>query len=149
MTTGPVRTLRWCADSLATGTVFKDGLTAALRSGFLSDVRPNAATSPFRSGETVLSEDTGWPLGLAMGSGPIHLDEVSCTGKEPSLLLCNKREWLQHDCTHWEDVHIACSPERSGQTPPSSEFDFRSKVLGMEAGMKLSGNFWLKCSTSD
>lgn len=123
---------RYCGEGWTySGTMFR----------FLSDVRPNAAVSPFRSGETVLSEDTGWPLGLAMGSGPIHLDEVSCTGKEPSLLLCNKREWLQHDCTHWEDVHIACSPERSGQTPPSSEFDFHSKVLGLETGMKLSGNF--------
>uniref|UniRef100_A0A3B5AAV9 Neurotrypsin n=1 Tax=Stegastes partitus TaxID=144197 RepID=A0A3B5AAV9_9TELE len=50
---------------------------------------------------------------FGVGSGPILLDDVSCTGKEPSLLLCNRREWLRHDCTHHEDVNIACSPERS------------------------------------
>uniref|UniRef100_A0A3Q2T3M3 Neurotrypsin n=1 Tax=Fundulus heteroclitus TaxID=8078 RepID=A0A3Q2T3M3_FUNHE len=43
--------------------------------------------------------------------GPILLDDVSCTGKEPSLLLCNKREWLRHDCTHLEDVNIVCSSD--------------------------------------
>lgn len=58
---------------------------------------------------------------FGMGSGPILLDEVTCTGKEPSVLLCNKREWLQHDCTHQEDVHIVCGPERSGQSLPSSK----------------------------
>lgn len=99
-----------------------------------------SASLPFRSGETVLSEDTGWAPGSTMGSGPIHLDEVSCTGKEPGLLLCNKREWLQHDCTHWEDVHIACNPERSGKTLPSSELNSHSNVLRMETGMKWSGN---------
>lgn len=95
-----------------------------------------SASLHFRSGETVVSEGMGQAPGLGMASGPIHLDEVSCTGKEPSVLLCNKREWLQHDCTHWEDVHIACSPERSGQTLPSSEFGFHSNVLGMETGME-------------
>lgn len=95
-----------------------------------------SASLLFRSGDAVLSEDEGRAPGYRMGSGPIHLDEVSCTGKEPSVLLCNKREWLQHDCTHWEDVHIECSPERSGQTRPSSEFDLHSSVLGMETGMK-------------
>uniref|UniRef100_A0A3P8VJ07 Neurotrypsin n=1 Tax=Cynoglossus semilaevis TaxID=244447 RepID=A0A3P8VJ07_CYNSE len=61
---------------------------------------------------------------FGVGSGPILLDDVSCTGKEPSLLLCKKREWLRHDCTHHEDVNMACSAERSvpvrlvgGETP--------------------------------
>uniref|UniRef100_A0A8C6TYL7 Neurotrypsin n=1 Tax=Neogobius melanostomus TaxID=47308 RepID=A0A8C6TYL7_9GOBI len=53
------------------------------------------------------------------GSGPILLDGVSCTGKEPSLFLCNKQKWLRHDCTHHEDVNIVCNPERSGDGFPS------------------------------
>lgn len=95
------------------GTVCDDGWTS-------SNTQVVCRQLGYRSGDAVLSEDEGRAPGYRMGSGPIHLDEVSCTGKEPSVLLCNKREWLQHDCTHWEDVHIACSPERSGQTRPSS-----------------------------
>uniref|UniRef100_A0A3Q3Q7P1 Neurotrypsin n=1 Tax=Monopterus albus TaxID=43700 RepID=A0A3Q3Q7P1_MONAL len=56
---------------------------------------------------------------FGMGSGPILLDDVSCTGNEPSLLLCKRREWLRHDCTHHEDVNIACSPERNGDSLPT------------------------------
>lgn len=59
---------------------------------------------------------------FGMGSGPIHLDDVSCTGKEPSLLLCIRSEWLQHDCTHHEDVKIACNPERSGESLSKNGF---------------------------
>lgn len=78
---------------------------------------------PFRLGETLLSEGldiTPVPR-FGVGSGPILLDDVSCTGKEPSLLLCNRREWLHHDCSHHEDVNIACSPERNGESLPTSK----------------------------
>lgn len=58
---------------------------------------------------------------FGVGLGPILLDDVSCTGKEPSLLLCNRREWLHHDCTHQEDVNIACNPEHNGEGLPISK----------------------------
>lgn len=77
----------------------------------------------YRLGETLLSEGldlTPVPR-FGVGSGPILLDDVSCTGKEPSILLCNKREWFRHDCTHHEDVNIACSPERNGESLPASK----------------------------
>lgn len=77
----------------------------------------------YRLGETLLSEGldiTPVPR-FGVGSGPILLDDVSCTGKEPGLVLCNKREWFRHDCTHHEDVNIACSPERNGGSRPASK----------------------------
>lgn len=76
-----------------------------------------------RVGETLFSEgpDITPASRFGVGSGPILLDDVSCTGKEPSLLLCNKREWRRHDCTHEEDVNITCSPERSGSSLPTSK----------------------------
>ncbi|XP_056891870.1 neurotrypsin isoform X1 [Takifugu flavidus] len=76
----------------------------------------------YRLGETIDPEGVNTthsrPFGL--GSGPIHLDDVSCTGKEPSLLLCIRSEWLHHDCTHQEDVSVTCNPERSRETLPHS-----------------------------
>ena len=79
-----------------------------------------------RLGETLLSEglDITPVPGFGVGSGPILLDDVRCTGKEPSLMLCNRREWLRHDCTHHEDVNIACSPERHGESLPTSKMEF-------------------------
>ncbi|XP_008411857.1 neurotrypsin [Poecilia reticulata] len=76
----------------------------------------------YRVGETLPSEglDMNPVPRFGVGSGPILLDDVSCTGKEPSLLLCNRKEWLRHDCTHHEDVNIACSSERGADSPPAS-----------------------------
>lgn len=76
-----------------------------------------------RTGETLLLEGPDIPPGprFGVGSGPILLDDVNCTGKEPSLLLCSRREWLCHDCSHQEDVHIACNPEINGESLPASK----------------------------
>lgn len=78
-----------------------------------------------RLGETLLSEGLDITPGprFGVGLGPILLDDVSCTGKEPSIMLCNRREWLRHDCTHHEDVNIACSPERHGESLPTSKIE--------------------------
>uniref|UniRef100_A0A7M4EC06 Serine protease 12 n=1 Tax=Crocodylus porosus TaxID=8502 RepID=A0A7M4EC06_CROPO len=47
-------------------------------------------------------------------SGPIWLDDVSCSGKELNILQCSKREWGKHDCSHQEDVRIICHPHNDG-----------------------------------
>uniref|UniRef100_A0A8D0C8G5 Neurotrypsin n=1 Tax=Scleropages formosus TaxID=113540 RepID=A0A8D0C8G5_SCLFO len=81
------------------GTVCDDGWTD-------SNTQVACRQLGFRYGEGPADQRFG------EGVGPILLDDVSCTGKEPALSHCGRREWRKHDCTHREDVSISCSPER-------------------------------------
>ncbi|XP_052776609.1 deleted in malignant brain tumors 1 protein-like isoform X2 [Mya arenaria] len=42
------------------------------------------------------------------GTGPIWLDDGTCQGNESVINLCMFRPWGQHDCSHGEDVGVAC-----------------------------------------
>ncbi|XP_037326813.2 neurotrypsin isoform X1 [Pungitius pungitius] len=97
------------------GTVCDDGWTD-------SNTQVVCRQLGYRLGETLLSEglDITPVQRFGVGSGPILLDDVSCTGKEPGLLLCSRKEWLRHDCTHHEDVNIKCNPDRIGESLPAS-----------------------------
>uniref|UniRef100_A0A3P9DC25 Neurotrypsin n=1 Tax=Maylandia zebra TaxID=106582 RepID=A0A3P9DC25_9CICH len=54
---------------------------------------------------------------FGVGLGPILLDDVSCTGKEPSLLLCNRREWL-HTTHNGEGLPISVPVRLVGGESP-------------------------------
>ena len=41
------------------------------------------------------------------GSGPIHLDDVACTGSEAALINCTY-DTITTDCSHSEDAGIQC-----------------------------------------
>ena len=42
------------------------------------------------------------------GSGPIWMDDVTCTGQENRLEECQFRGWGNHDCNHSEDAGVRC-----------------------------------------
>ncbi|XP_065110703.1 neurotrypsin [Paramisgurnus dabryanus] len=67
-----------------------------------------------RSGESVS------PRRFGVAVGPILLDDVICTGKEPALTHCSRRGWMKHDCTHNQDVAVVCSSQRSRHGAPTS-----------------------------
>ncbi|EKX33009.1 hypothetical protein GUITHDRAFT_120794 [Guillardia theta CCMP2712] len=63
----------------------------------------------------VVCRQVGCPTGGARqiqafggGSGPIWMDQVSCSGSEPGLSMCNFDGWAHHDCSHGEDVGVCC-----------------------------------------
>ena len=45
---------------------------------------------------------------FGQGSGPIRMDEVSCTGSETTLLQCSHT--ISHNCGHHEDAGVKCIP---------------------------------------
>jgi neurotrypsin len=42
-------------------------------------------------------------------TGPIHLDEVDCTGDETNIGYCAHAPWGDNNCGHIEDIKISCS----------------------------------------
>jgi hypothetical protein len=48
---------------------------------------------------------------FGQGSGPIHLDDVSCNGREQRLLDSQARP-MGNNCEHHEDAGVRCSPSK-------------------------------------
>ena len=46
------------------------------------------------------------------GSGPIWLDNVFCTGSETELSDCPHNGIGFHNCLHYEDASVRCSPRK-------------------------------------
>ena len=43
------------------------------------------------------------------GTGPIWLDDLSCSGSELTLLQCSHKGLGSHNCGHYEHVGVRCS----------------------------------------
>ena len=44
---------------------------------------------------------------FGLGNGPIHLDDVRCTGSEAALINCSYDPFTS-DCSHYEDAGVQC-----------------------------------------
>jgi len=47
-----------------------------------------------------------------LGSGPIWMDDVACSGSESHIYDCRHRGWENDDCTHSRDANVECFPLR-------------------------------------
>ncbi|XP_005407410.1 PREDICTED: galectin-3-binding protein [Chinchilla lanigera] len=49
------------------------------------------------------------------GTGPVMLDEVQCTGTEPSLASCRSLGWKKSYCGHEKDAGVVCTNDTRGE----------------------------------
>nr|XP_033811163.1 lysyl oxidase homolog 3 isoform X2 [Geotrypetes seraphini] len=51
---------------------------------------------------------------MGQGMGPIHMNEVQCTGAETSLWNCQYKNITEEDCKHSEDASVRCNSPYMG-----------------------------------
>ncbi|XP_038069673.1 uncharacterized protein LOC119738785 [Patiria miniata] len=69
-----------------------------------------------------LSADSALPRAFfGEGSGVIHLDQVTCEGRESELAFCNHARWGENQCEHGQDTSVVCTaPLPKGVMPDGS-----------------------------
>ncbi|CAL1141716.1 unnamed protein product, partial [Cladocopium goreaui] len=90
------------------GTVCKDNFGDVEASVVCGEL---GLTSTFARADT--SAASGSP---GSESQPILLDDVSCTGTESHLSLCDSSGWGVHNCFHSEDIKVVCDSTSSTRT---------------------------------
>lgn len=62
-----------------------------------------------------------------VGTGPVWLSELSCTGQESSLSQCDHKGWGINNCTHEKDANVICydTPTEKPTIRPSTTVRLR------------------------
>ena len=79
--------------------------------------------------------NTAQPIGMARfgeGSGPVHFNNIGCTGNEANLLECLRDNF--GSCQHDRDAGARCRPPFSGE--------FGSSVVGFKDEYSRTSIIW-------
>ena len=74
----------------------------------------------------MLGYQGAWSAGCCnnyrVGTGPVWLSELSCTGQESSLSECDHKGWGINKCNHEKDANVIChdAPTDQPTTRPSA-----------------------------
>lgn len=70
------------------------------------------------------------------GTGPIHVDNVKCSGEERSLADCIKQAPGTHNCRHSEDAGVICD---YGESQSSYNEVKGQSFWGGRGALKING----------
>ncbi|KAG9472440.1 hypothetical protein GDO78_019515 [Eleutherodactylus coqui] len=89
---------------------------------------------------------------LGQGLGPIHMNEVLCTGREKSITECKFKEASIAGCQHEEDVGVRCNVAQmgygeqirlvGGRTPEEGKVEVQMVVKGVKKWGAVCGELW-------
>ena len=101
---------------LAEGSTSNEGRVEVFHDGVWGTVCDDSFDGDDNAAD-VLCRQLGYSSGVLLdssgvpdGTGPIWMDDVTCTGSETSLFDCSWTFWGQHNCGHDEDVGATCTP---------------------------------------
>ena len=115
---------------LVGGTAPNKGRVEVYRNGFWGTICNNGWDIPDASVVCrMLGYPGAWTAGCCTeypgGTGPVWLNDLSCTGHEKSLTECGHSGWGINKCNHEKDAEVVC------YTPPTEKQSQNSSVITM------------------